>query len=84
MVIRCNGIEIDRKARTVTHCGERYIFNYSRANVRFRAFLDLVLSGGLSLEQLFDRIYGNDPNGGPESGPHYFLIVLNQWEKKFL
>jgi len=83
MVIRCNGIEIDRKTRTVTHLGARYIFPTHKRSVRDKVFYHLVLGGGISLEMMFYLIYGDDPEGGPLGGPHYFLILLNQMEKSF-
>jgi hypothetical protein len=83
VVIRYNGIELDRKNRTVTHLDETYVFQRHPRSVRFELFCHLVLGGGLSMHMLFDLFYQDDPEGGPIEGPHYFLIVLNHMEKSF-
>lgn len=83
MVIRYDRIELDRENRTVTHRGQTHRFNKGN-NVQFKLFCHLLLGAGLSLEMLFQMIYGDDPDGGPMEGPHYFLIALNHMEKRWM
>jgi hypothetical protein len=84
MVIRCsNGIELDRANKTVTHAGESYAWRPQDVNRAFDTFCFVLLSDGVSKEQVFFHIYGDDPDGGPLEGPHIFHIVLNRLDKEF-
>ena len=84
MVIRFNGIEVDRKKRTVSHAGESYIFRNINGGVAFKSFCYFLLGDGVSLAQAFFHVYGDDPDGGPIEGPCYFVIRLAQWQRLFL
>lgn len=87
MVIRYNGITIDREKRTVSHNKKSYTFSCVRrrkVDVTFRLLLHLVCGPGLSVTELFNLIYADDPDGGPLEGPHILLVNLNQLEKRVL
>jgi hypothetical protein len=88
MVIRYNGIEIDREAMTIRHRGHLYEATERRADgrggrrgqhVQFPAFQHLILGGGLSVWQLFDMVYGDLKSGGPDDGPHIFWVAFVAW-----
>lgn len=90
-VIRYRGIEIDRKKQTVSHCGFVREFPYTSGGRRkyntptktFESWCYLILSGGVSREQLFWHIYGNDESGGPLDGPHIFHVRFCVWRPDF-
>lgn len=86
MVIRYNGITIDREKRTISHGEQSYTFLGKRrgSDVSFPMLCHMVLGPGLSVHEMFDLIYREDPDGGPIEGPHMLLVTLNQMEKKCL
>jgi hypothetical protein len=75
MVVRYNGVEIDRSAGVVKHRGRQYRAQRRRLRT-FRMLEALVLGGGMSNAQLFWAVYGDDADGGPMEGPHIFWIML--------
>lgn len=83
MVIRYNGIDLDRVNRRVVHAGESHQFAMKEDHKLFDTFCFVLLSGGVSKEQMFFHIYHDDPDGGPLEGPHIFHIMLNKLEKTF-
>ena len=85
-MIRNNGIEIDRRARTISHRGVTTNFREQtqRNDVTFPALCHLILSAGASTTELFRLIYGDDPEGGPIEGHHVFVIRMNQWKAAYL
>lgn len=65
-MIRHNGIEIDKVLYTISHLGKTCEFAFrTKPNKRFDTVCHLILGGGISKEQLFYRLYGNDSSGGP-------------------
>ncbi len=50
----------------------------------FRATCYFILGGCVSFEMAFFYIYGDDPEGGPEMGPHIFNVLLARWQQTFL
>jgi hypothetical protein len=83
VVIRYNGIEISREEFRVSHMGETHQFMPKDRNRLFEVFCYVLLSGGVSKEQIFYHLYANDPEGGPLEGPHIFHILINKMEKTF-
>ena len=86
MVIRHNGIVIDRQAQTIFHNGFTRHFRatknsaYSKhGNLFFEAVGFMMLNGWTSRDQLFHHLYGGDPDGGPECGVHMLDVRLPQW-----
>lgn len=83
-MIRCNGIEIDRARRIITHRDRFRHFVSSKPrdteSIVFQSFVYLILGGGVSTAQLFWHVYGNDPEGGPNRGPDIFCTRFHQWE----
>jgi len=85
-MIRNNGIEIDRRARTISHRGvtTKFVEHGLRNDVTFPSLCHLILSAGASTAELFHLIYGDDPDGGPIEGHHVFHIRLCQWKIRHL
>ena len=85
-MIRNNGIEIDRRARTISHRGVTTKFNEhgQKNDVAFPLLCHLILGAGTSIHGLFHLIYGNDPDGGPIEGPHVFSVRMNQCRHRYL
>ena len=90
MVIRHDGFEIDRKNRTITIGDRVRRFTYTGAHSHtyghdgyfFKAVCHLILNGWTRKEQLFDYIFGDDVNGGPDSGLKTLDVQINQWQPK--
>ncbi len=83
MVVRYNGITIDRKKRTIKHRARFYQFDARRKagfDLVFQSICYLILSGGASAEMVFWHVYGGDPDGGPDAGTKVILIGLSQWK----
>ena len=84
-MIRYGNISICSKTRTITHGARRHGFinptNGRPAHIRFKTIKHLLLAdaNGLTREQLFDHIYGDDVEGGPETGIHVFDVWFQQW-----
>jgi DNA-binding response OmpR family regulator len=81
VVIRHNDITIDRKRLAIT-VGERHVrFSHS---VGFDAFSALILQPGLTRTELFERVYGEREDGGPEMGVHIFDVHFGRsWRRYF-
>lgn len=77
-----NGIAIDRKTHTITHnFNSRHFtgkYNGGR-QLMFRTWEAMIL-GDMSAAELFECLYGEDPNGGPMFGLHIFYVRIAQWE----
>lgn len=83
-MIRYKGIVIDQKQRSITHRGVTWRQRARRDDaVMFRSVAMLILGNGVSKDQLFWHIYGDDPEGGPIDGPHVFDIRFAMWRKLF-
>lgn len=74
MVIRTNGIEIDRVCRTISHRGHREHFNRP---ISFVMTCHLIL-GFFNRDELFDLIYGHRHDGGPEMGSNQIATMFVQ------
>ena len=75
-MIRHNGIEIDRKAQIIRHRGKQKFFDRrwlgGSKPTAFRLWEALII-GDCNRPQLFELLYGDDADGGPEQG----LNILN-------
>ena len=74
MVIRIRGITIDNKRRAITHDG---VTVSGIAPVTWRFLMCLLLGGGLTAEELFDKIYGYRADGGPLGGRQHTRIMVH-------
>jgi hypothetical protein len=83
MVMRYNGIEIDRTTRTVRHRERICYFGTSRRNRSWEMLEALVMGGGVSNAQLFWFVYGDDPEGGPLYGPKIFDVQMSRLKSVF-
>lgn len=81
-MVRHNGIELVPDARTIRHRGREWRSHRENSQV-YRAIEALILGGELSLPQLFWIVFGHDPEGGPNEGPHIFCIRFGQWRPIF-
>lgn len=77
-MITFKGIEIDRAGRAISHRGVTHEFSRTRNASRFKMALFFLLAGGASKEMAFWHLYGNDPDGGPESGELCIATMLTQ------
>lgn len=68
MVIRVRGIEIDNKRRAIRH-GDVEVCGI--ANTRWRFLMCLLCGGGMTAEEIFEKVYGYRMDGGPLTGSHY-------------
>ena len=89
-MIRHNGIEIDRKARTIANGEFAWRFNTNRfqgggfcGDNRFRLVEHLILNGGATSDDLFDLLYAHDPDGGPINGTNAIQVMLSQLVKVY-
>ena len=82
-MIRHNGIEISLVSRTIWHRKHVRRFNAGPHSVEFEIWCLLLLGGGQNRWQIFDSVYGDDPEGGPDSGPHMIDVRIQQFKKKF-
>ena len=89
-MIRHNGVEIDRKRLIIYVDGAHYEFQSQRkqgggfpGKIRFRVMQHLLLARNASIHELFDAVYGDDPEGGPDGGHHVLWICLNQMKPVF-
>lgn len=76
-MIRSGDITIDKKTLTIT-CGERsHQWQYkTRLSIRFRMIQHLLLSDGVTLGGLFDLLYSEDADGGPDQGIECIRVML--------
>src|SRR5882672_10924168 len=77
-MITFKGITIDRIERTISHRGITRNFNLGRQHVRFKMLVFFLLAGGASKEMAFWHVYGDDPEGGPESGEKCVQVMMTQ------
>jgi hypothetical protein len=63
-MIRHNGITIDRKWQRVEHRGKARRFGACK----FRLLCAMLLAGPKNADELFEIVYGDDPDGGPLTG----------------
>lgn len=61
-MIRFDGVEIDRANKIVRHAGKEMRF---RRQESWKLVCALLLSNGLTAEELFEHIYGDREDGGP-------------------
>jgi len=90
VVIRHKGIEIDQKNRTIK-VGDR-LRHFTRIGAHsctprndgyfFKAVCHLILNGWTSRQELFDYIFGDDENGGPDSGLKSLDVQFHYWQPK--
>lgn len=72
----------DRKFRFRLGSGERkYIAN--DVSIPFEFLSILILNGPTSTQEMFERIYGNDPAGGPNAGRQFFHERIHRWDYIF-
>lgn len=68
-MIRFGTVTIDRKRKVISNGMRQHQFgdcnNGNHAFATFELLQHLLLAGGKTSRELFDLIYGNDPNGGP-------------------
>lgn len=94
MTIRINGIEIDRERTTISHRGRTKVFRtdwrssnnrYTKrgTSMTFDSIVHMLLSGGITKPDLYDKVYGHCRNGGPLDGPHIFDVRVHQWKSLF-
>jgi hypothetical protein len=57
---------------------------YQLSPLQLRIFNSVRSAGqhGLTSDQLFDHVYGNDPDGGPASGQRSMHVIICQMNKK--
>lgn len=84
-MIRYRGIAMDAKTSTITHAGYSRKFKRDNRNrpLMFLAFRWLILSGGLTRDEMFAHLYGDDPDGGPLDGPHVLHVKFATWRPDF-
>ena len=92
-MIGTNGIQIDLVGKVITHNGNVYVCvarggSTGRSGVtpdkQFETLKMLIMSPrGISRGQLFDHLYGDDEDGGPDVGPNIFSVRFTQWAKQF-
>lgn len=78
-MIRFEGIVINRQARSIMRDGHRI---YLRRTF-FRLGCALLLGGWLPKQALFDLLYGDREDGGPDSGPKIVEIMMSQMKPRF-
>jgi len=86
ILITHNGITIDRRKRIITHNGEVHQFGYPRkgCDLLFETACHLILGSGFSVNEIFFKVYGEDPEGGPNEGPQIIHVVISQMITMFL
>ena len=86
-MITFGDVTIDREARTITRGGRSICYTghnpMGRRNASFDLACILLLSRPLMKREIFDRLYGADPEGGPLSGDNVISVMLNGLAKKF-
>ena len=86
-MIRFNDWTIDRSTLTVTHGAYRYHFNGKKGNERkyipsgmsgrFLVIEHLLLANRPTRDSLFEYIYGNNLEGGPEVGTKQIDVMVH-------
>jgi len=76
-MIRFGDITVCRDSRTIMNGVRQYRWqNNTRRLIQFKFMQHLILGGGLTLGQLFDLLYGDDPDGGPDKGIELIRVML--------
>jgi|SRR5580692_1211666 hypothetical protein len=79
-MIRHNEITIDSKRCAIRHRGAEVFFKSPEFRsryepyVQYRLLCHLILGGAQSVGELFELIYGDRADGGPEQGPHIIFV----------
>lgn len=81
-MIRFGNVTIDRKKRIITNGKRSLHWVHGARIVEFRLLQALLLSGGLTKKQLFDLLYGWDPEGGPLHGVNIVSVMMVRLHKK--
>lgn len=79
MVIRTDGIVIDLKRKTVSHCGHCERFT---STLSFGLTCHLIL-GFYNREELFYLLYGDRADGGPDMGSNRIATMMAQKREIF-
>lgn len=80
-----NGIIINPAARTVTYKTKTITFGqWNGHNRKFDVFCRLSLGEPATYQELFDDLFGDDPEGGPLEGTKYMMVVLCQLQRKVI
>ena len=96
MVIRYDNIQIDRETATLTVDGRVYQFKgeiytgrrrrcptySSYKDLLFATAQHLLLNGWTRKLDLYEYLYGDSADGGPNLGPHQIDIQMHQWRPK--
>jgi hypothetical protein len=64
-MIRHDGICIDREANSISYQGTAFFWRGSK-NIAFRICQHVILAGPVTVKDVADLLYGDDPSGGPE------------------
>ena len=89
-MIRFGEISICSTTKTITHRGVKIVERVRRGSPgrppvkRFEFLKHLLLAApnGLTAHEVFDRVYGDDPSGGPEVGAHMLAVVVCMWRSR--
>jgi hypothetical protein len=80
-MIRHQSIHLDRLDRTIRHRSVSVKFwprgEEPHTHRRFDLLCHLILGPGLTVDQLFDLMYCQDPEGGPNDGTHVVWVMLS-------
>lgn len=81
-MIRHNDITIDSRNKIIRHRDARILYkpygrNPKKKSVRFLLLKYLIL-GWHDIQELFDLLYHDQDDGGPDGGPHVVQILMNQ------
>lgn len=86
MVIRTDGIEIDRVRQIIRHRSVEKRFSRAYVSghqpVMFRTWEALIL-GEHTRESLFNLLYSSDENGGPNQGYNILNVRMSMWKADF-
>jgi len=90
-VIRFGDFTICSRTKTITRGGVAIVTGGRRRGSageptvrRFEFLKHLLLAAprGLTADEVFDRVYGHEADGGPDAGPHVLPIVLCLWRQR--
>jgi hypothetical protein len=83
-MIRFRGIRIDRYRCSIAHGGAEILFSgFHKPSRRFDLACILLLAGPKTKFELFDMIYGDDPDGGPLEYTRVIDVMICQLKKQF-
>lgn len=77
-MIRWRGIKIDRAARTITHKGKTLRLR----PIQFRLVCALILGGPMRKETLFEHLYEDREDGGPDGWTRLIDVMLQHIKPK--